>query len=335
MGVIEEARQFLLSAGALELSELLAQTSYGVAIDDSVDWLETRRMVVVSGPAPLVRALESVGTHDQQRILRAIVINAPGMDESLAAGNIEFEVDESLTCDPRLELIAELVCQRELMIAVAESRVRINDANDIYRNRQRKLEGALSPRGMDTPSPYGDLWDWYHAWKANGWDSWAERRKHVRDLFQPILEQLCETQLEPIPVREPTGWERVDRTLEKARSRLLDAVAEEDFQAVGLLCREVLISLGQVVYSEPEHGTPDGVQVSSTDAKRMLDAYIAATVPGQTNETIRRHVKAALALALELQHKRTADFRLAALCLEATSSTVNVLAILEGRRDPQ
>jgi uncharacterized protein (DUF1778 family) len=44
------------------------------------------------------------------------------------------------------------------------------------------------------------------------------------------------------------------------------------------------------------------------------------------------HAKEALRLALALQHRRTADFRMAALCAEATNSVVNILAVLVGRR---
>lgn len=50
------------------------------------------------------------------------------------------------------------------------------------------------------------------------------------------------------------------------------------------------------------------------------------------NEEARAHARAALRLALALQHKRTADFRIAALCAEATASVVNILAVLAGRR---
>lgn len=42
--------------------------------------------------------------------------------------------------------------------------------------------------------------------------------------------------------------------------------------------------------------------------------------------------KAAVRLALALQHKRLADFRTAALCAEGTWSVVNMLAIVASRR---
>lgn len=111
------------------------------------------------------------------------------------------------------------------------------------------------------------------------------------------------------------------------------AQTEEQFQAVGLLCRETLISVAQVVYDASRHPSADGTMPSDTDAKRMLDAYVAVELAGGPNEGVRKHAKAALALANDIQRHRTAEYRQAALCAEATISLVNIIAIISGRRD--
>ncbi len=131
---------------------------------------------------------------------------------------------------------------------------------------------------------------------------------------------------------EPTGWQKVDRQMQEVRLRLDTASSEEQYQAVGLLCREVLISVAQEVYDPARHPHQGTVAPSETDAARMLEAFFSAELAGSSNEESRAHAKAALRLALALQHKRTADFRMAALCAEATSSVVNILAVLAGRR---
>lgn len=110
------------------------------------------------------------------------------------------------------------------------------------------------------------------------------------------------------------------------------ATTTERWQTVGLLCREILISVAQEVFDISIHKTLDGIEPSDTDVKRMLEAYINAELTGSANEEARSHGKAAIRLALALQHKRTADFRIAMLCAEATISTVNLLAVLAGRR---
>jgi hypothetical protein len=133
---------------------------------------------------------------------------------------------------------------------------------------------------------------------------------------------------------EPTGWARVDRNVTEVRKRLDAATTEEQFQAVGLLCRETLISLAQAVYDAQLHPTQDGVAPSETDAKRMLEAYIAVAFGGSAYEHFRKHARAAYDLAAHLQHRRTASFRHAAACAEATTSIVNLIAIMAGLRDP-
>jgi hypothetical protein len=134
---------------------------------------------------------------------------------------------------------------------------------------------------------------------------------------------------------EPTGWPRVDRNVTEMRKRLETATTEEQFQAVGLLCRETLISLAQAVYNAELHPTLDGVTPSDTDAKRMLEAYIAVAFGGSAYEHFRKHARAAYDLAAHLQHRRTASFRQAAACTEATTSIVNLIAIMAGLRDPK
>lgn len=116
---------------------------------------------------------------------------------------------------------------------------------------------------------------------------------------------------------EPTGWPKVERQMGEVRERLREAANEEQFQAVGLLCREALISVAQAVYVAERHPTLDRVAASNTDAKRMLEAFIAIEFAGGANEEARSYAKASLRLALALQHDRTADFRAAALCAEA------------------
>jgi AbiJ N-terminal domain 3 len=133
---------------------------------------------------------------------------------------------------------------------------------------------------------------------------------------------------------EPTGWPKVERQIGEVREQLRGAANEEQFQAVGLLCREALISVAQAVYVAERHPTLDGVAASNTDAKRMLEAFIAVEFAGGANEEARSYAKASLRLALALQHDRTADFRAAALCAEATVSVINLIGVISGARSP-
>jgi hypothetical protein len=120
--------------------------------------------------------------------------------------------------------------------------------------------------------------------------------------------------------------------VQEASLRLRTGLNEEHFQTVGLICREILISLAQEAYDPGRHAPRELSPPSQTDAARMLEAFFAVELAGGSNEEARSHGKAALKLAVALQHQRSAEFRTAALCVEATSAVVNLVAILAGRR---
>lgn len=164
--------------------------------------------------------------------------------------------------------------------------------------------------------------------KADGWEIFEATRISGRIVYEY---RRIGSRVTAHP--EPTGWEKVDGQLESTKTRLRTASREEDFQTVGLLSREVLITLAQHIYAPDRYPTLDGTLPSSTDSRRMLEAYFAAELPGTGNEEIRRHAKSALALALALQHSRTADYRMSAICFEATATVVNLVAILSGRHE--
>jgi hypothetical protein len=131
---------------------------------------------------------------------------------------------------------------------------------------------------------------------------------------------------------EPTGWQRVDRQLQEIKLGLSTAKSEENFQSVGLLCREALISVAQEIFDPELHKPSDGILPSRTDAKRMLEAFFAFELQGGVYAEARSHAKAALVLAVALQHNRSADWRTASICAEATFSVVNLVAILANKR---
>jgi hypothetical protein len=64
----------------------------------------------------------------------------------------------------------------------------------------------------------------------------------------------------------------------------------------------------------------------------MLESIIDNDLQGSDSKEARAHARAAVNLSVALQHKRTADFRMAALCAEGALSVINMLAILAGRR---
>ena len=127
---------------------------------------------------------------------------------------------------------------------------------------------------------------------------------------------------------EPTLWEKVDRQVRAMRDQVTRAESEEEYQTVGHLGREVMISLAQAVIDPAEAIGEDGKPPGSTDAVRLLDAYIGKTLSGGGNEALRRSVRGVVKATSAVLHDRKATPRDAALVAELVSSSVHLMHIL-------
>ena len=291
--------------------------------------------------APIVEfdRLMILSKDDNKQILKAIQEIWPyGEQEGdMAINEVGYRLDrDSLKDDPNdadelLQLLEDL---RNMLIEVSTGGPRIDEVNEEYKECFFQLKAGLEASGLKNPLPYTDLWEWYGKWKRD-LPTYQSRREFIGELCGPLESRLREgnSSLGQEIFAEPTGWALVDRTLGEIRNRLRTASTEEQFQTVGLLCREALTSLAQTVFDRDKHAPLDEVEISKTDAKRMLNSYLATEIGGGSNTVARKHARASLDLANELQHKRTAEFRDAALCAEATTSVVNLIAILAGQRD--
>lgn len=290
----------------------------------------------IHAPIQDYEQLRALWEDDQDEIFRTLLEVEPPRDHSIEINKLEFVVDTSAPSDTHKELISEIEAQRSLMIAVATGGPRIQQVNAEYQQRRTAMEQMLKHLDIPDPNPFADLWAWYGKWSSGDLPSYQSRRQFISDVYTPLVDRLkrgtssAASRIFP----EPTGWAKVDRTVGEIRQRLARATNEEQFQAVGLLCREGLISLAQTVFDPAKHKILDGVSASKTDAKRMLEAYLDVEMAGGENKIARQHAKAALDLANEVQHKRTATFRQAAICAEATASVINLIAIMSGQRDP-
>lgn len=230
------------------------------------------------------------------------------------------------------KLIEDVNYLKNIMISVSTGGQRIQDVNDQYKATFSLVDKALQKLNFTNPNSFRDLWEWYAKWSST-FTHYRERRAFIGEMYNTLLQSLEETaQPELISVTiDLTDWERIERSINELRLRQTEAKTEEQFQVVGLLSRETIITLAQVVYNKDKHPILDGTAISKTDAKRMLEAYIAVELGGSSNETVRRYAKATLDLANELTHKRTATKKDASLCATATISIINLIGTIEGR----
>lgn len=221
---------------------------------------------------------------------------------------------------------------RDILIAVSTGGSKIQTVDAEYRSLFGQLNEQLSGLGIDNPIPFPDLWVWYGRWSSGDLPSYQSRRQFVAELIEPLAARLRSGRSAPAIIA--TGWSLVDQQIGVARRQLETAQSGVEYQSVGLSCREALLSLAKEVFIPARHPIIDGTEVGPSDFKRMIEAYIAVELAGSSAEGLRKHARSALDLANQTTHKRAAEFRDAALCLEATASVVNIIAIVSGRRDP-
>lgn len=229
------------------------------------------------------------------------------------------------------QLISEIDQIKSKMIAVATGGPRIQVVNNDYKKLYTKLDCWLTKLGLENPNSFRDLWDWYGRWRQGDLEHYADRRAFIQNLYQDLLDIIAKSSEEQIADEfSPTGWDRVDRTVYEMKQRLSVASTEEQFQAIGMLGREALITIAQQVFDKETHKTDDGVVPSDTDAKRMLDAFLSFALQGAANARQRKFAKASVDLANQLTHDRMAVRRDAQICFTAVSAVASIVRIISG-----
>lgn len=285
-----------------------------VKIRDKIEKIET----------DLLRRFEIGTRHIESEVISAVRIIPK------AQPKIDWQKISELTT--KENLIKDIEYLKNTMVSVATGGHSIQDVNNEYKEKYQKVNKALQRLNIQNSNPYKDLWDWYGKWRSD-FPHYRERRAYIKELYDSLLQTLSEDE-EPEMISvtvDLNGWERIERTIQQIKVQQSNANKEEQFQMVGLLCRETIITLAQTVYNPDKHITLEKITISKTDAKRMLESYISVELSGSSNETLRKYAKATLDLANELTHKRTATKKDSALCSTATLSLINFIGTIEGR----
>jgi len=100
----------------------------------------------------------------------------------------------------------------------------------------------------------------------------------------------------------------------------------EDFQSIGVQCREILIELGNTIYFEEMEGT--GEQPQSSNFKRKAELFVQFYLSGSDNSDYRNYIKkiteATWEYACKITHSKSATFYEASTCVTLTTSLVSV-----------
>ena len=223
---------------------------------------------------------------------------------------------------------------KSIMISVATGGNRIQEEEERYKKLHAQVGRDCKKLSLTYNNTFYSLWDWFGKWKAD-FPKYQERRFYINDLFAPTLAYFENTEsysnIETIV--ELDDWERIKRTVIKIKRESDNAQDEEDFQTIGLLCRDVIISLAQAVYNPMIHGATDdtGKQIGNADAVRMIGNYVSVKLNGSHNKELRAYAKVTNDLANQLTHKRSATKKDMLLIVSSTIALINFIGIIEDK----
>ena len=223
---------------------------------------------------------------------------------------------------------------KSIMVSVATGGNRIQEEDDRFKKLHALVERDCKKLNLTYNNTFYSLWDWFGKWKAD-FPKYQERRNFINELFAPTLAYFEDTEsysnIETIV--ELDDWERIKRTVIKIKRESNNAKDEEDFQTIGLLCRDVIISLAQAVYNPMIHGATDdtGKRIGNADAVRMIGNYVSVKLNGSHNKELRAYAKATNDLANQLTHKRSATKKDMLLIVSSTIALINFIGIIEDK----
>ena len=158
-------------------------------------------------------------------------------------------------------------------------------------------------------------------------------REHILHLsFQLDAESLDG---DPLTIfRDPIEWTHIGDALNEIRAKLDVASDATAYAEVGLLCRRVLVQMGQTVFDAEKYPPlgVDDIEVGPDDIKRMVARYLAVEMAGSSWQTARQCVRSAVDLASQLVHRDNSTYRDASLCAQATFNAVGLLHVLSANQ---
>lgn len=249
---------------------------------------------------------------------------------TLSKEDIDWSIIGGLNGKAKLKQNLETI--KNIMVSVATGGPQIKEEDTRYKRLHTQIVQDCKKLNLTYNNTFFSLWDWYGKWKTE-FPSYKERRDFIRDLFAPTLAYFDENENDSNieTIIELSDWERIQRTITKIKRDSGSARNEEDFQVIGLLCRDVIISLAQVVYNPLVHGETDesGKQIGNADAVRMIGNYVKIKLNGSHNKELRAYAKATNDLANQLTHKRSATKRDMLLTVSSTIALINFIGIIE------
>lgn len=203
----------------------------------------------------------------------------------------------------------------------------------------RALQAVVDRLGCTGFDPqfrdFGTFKTWWIRQDAR--NSWQARRNLLRDLFEPLHDQLADletrslssTLAEPVSPHARTGWAGVDEEISELRRHFLAARTPQDYRAIGNDSVHVTEALSRNIYDVSKHLHPGEEEPPVDKTKMRIGRFVETAAAGPDNAAIRKVAIAAIEMAQHVKHSATPTRREAGIAADAVILLANVLRRLD------
>jgi effector-binding domain-containing protein len=158
----------------------------------------------------------------------------------------DTKIDWSKAGLSKQDLIEKINYLKNTMISVSTGGAKIQSVEEQYSQIYNEIKKVLKKLDIVNPNNYDSLWNWYGKW-SNDFSTYQERRNYINGLYSSLFNILSDeddTKIVTIKI-DLTGWEKIDHSIIEINNREKQAKSEDQYQAVGMLCRELITHLTQ------------------------------------------------------------------------------------------
>lgn len=157
------------------------------------------------------------------------------------------------------ELLAYVQKIQQYMMDVATGTLRIQDADNSYKELYHKINVELADRDVDLANPHSSLWDFYDYWSTE-LPSYQSRRAYIRSLYKDVEDSLQESLIKK---------ERAKQSVSPSGSKTYKLSFDDLHEQIVIQCKDLFF---QGKYEEAIHNAFKLLEVRVRERAGMTDA---------------------------------------------------------------
>lgn len=210
--------------------------------------------------------------------------------------------------------------------------------NEESRLAIRTLRTLADRIGVPFDPPFRDLTGFRAYWGSHdGHGSWTARRSMVKELFDPLHEELERREdvelrgelSDPVSPRGGTGWPAVDDEIAELRRHFHAARTVQDYRNIGNDVVAVLEAISEAAYVPARHLFTGDTEPAVSQTKNRLTRIVEVDADADGSTEIATLAKATIEVAHAVKHNAAGSRTRARVAADAVIQLANIVRRLQ------